>query len=333
MKNHKSDDNNNVAADFELLSPDVMLDAVELALDVPMSGLAAPLPSYINRVYEMQAASGRRVITKFYRPGRWQRAAIEQEHQFVLDCAEQEIPVVAPIILRDGKTIGSTTNNIMFAVYPKRSGREIEIISDETYQRIGMMIARIHLAGQQSPAPDRLKLHPDVTTALEAQQLLADGSVTPSYQHNFEMSVTKLLQQITPLFNSVEYIRIHGDCHRGNILERPDEGIIIIDFDDMMMGTPVQDLWLLLPDYIQNCRHEYEMMLEGYCQIRSFDRSSIKLIEPLRAMRQIYFLAWCGKQKLDYQFQHNFPDWGNDQFWRREIADLDAMINNIINQC
>lgn len=317
-------------ADFEFLSPDIMIDAIESAIDTPMSGLAAPLPSYINRVYEMQTSAGQRIIAKFYRPGRWKRNAIVQEHQFVIDCAEQEIPVVPPIILNNGETIGTSANGIMFAVYPKKSGREIEISDDETYQRIGRVIARIHLAGQIRQAPDRLKLHPELTTAKETDELLCGDCITPAYRQSFEISVAKLLDFITPLFDSIEYIRIHGDCHRGNILERPEEGIMIIDFDDMMVGPPVQDLWLLLPEHINNCRHEFDMMIKGYCQLRSFDNSTINLIEPLRAMRQIYFLAWCSKQRLDYKFQHNFPEWGNDQFWRREIADLNSQINQII---
>ncbi|MFA7231589.1 MAG: phosphotransferase, partial [Victivallaceae bacterium] len=122
---------------------------------------------------------------------------------------------------------------------------------------------------------------------------------------------------------------IHGDCHCGNILDRPDEGLMIIDFDDMMTGPPVQDLWLLLPEHIQNSRREFALIVDGYSCIREFDCNTINLIEPLRAMRIIYFLDWCSRQIDDYKFRHNFPDWGTDSFWRREIADLQAQLNLI----
>jgi Ser/Thr protein kinase RdoA (MazF antagonist) len=132
----------------------------------------------------------------------------------------------------------------------------------------------------------------------------------------------RLLEAGTPLFSGLERIRIHGDCHRGNILDRLDEGLLLIDFDDMAMGPPVQDLWLLLPDRAGKSSREIELFLQGYERFRSFDRTSLRCIEPLRAMRMVYFLAWCSRQTGDAQFRKIFPDWGSDQFWQREVNDL-----------
>ena len=134
--------------------------------------------------------------------------------------------------------------------------------------------------------------------------------------------IVGLLRQLGAEFRAGETIRLHGDCHKGNILERPDEGLMMIDFDDMLSGPPVQDLWLLLPGTTESCRAELELLLRGYESIREFDRGSLRLIEPLRAMRMIYFLDWCARQKGDFNFQERYPDWGSDRFWRRECAAL-----------
>jgi Ser/Thr protein kinase RdoA (MazF antagonist) len=305
-----------------------MIQAVEDAMGISLSALAAPLPSYINRVYEFQSVEGERIIAKFYRPGRWSRDALKEEHDFVLGCAEEEIPVIAPVKLQDGETLGEK-DGVFFAVYPKRSGRELEIRSDEDWLRIGRTIARVHAVGASSQAFARTDLHPLKSTAKDIEHLTGGGFVSRNSSGEFRNVCNQILDEITGLFDDVEFIRIHGDCHRGNILERPGEGIMIIDFDDMMIGPPIQDLWLLLPDHAVNCRYETDLLIEGYEQFRDFDWKSVCLIEPLRAMRIIYFLAWCSKQIDDFKFRNNFPDWGGDSFWRTEVADLQTQLRVI----
>jgi Ser/Thr protein kinase RdoA (MazF antagonist) len=317
------------AKNFDNLTPDVMIDAVECALDCPMLGLAAPLPSYINRVYEFETSERQRVVAKFYRPGRWKREAIEAEHRFVADCAADDIPVISPLTLPNGKTLAETDDGIIFTVFPKRFGREVEINDDEAWRRIGMVVARMHLAGARAEAPERLLLDPRATTANQMRYLLDGHHVSPIYHDEFERIVSEILEIIDPLFEDIEYIRIHADLHRANILERPDEGLMIIDFDDMMEGPPIQDLWLLLPEHLHKSRRELDLILDGYSQLRDFEFETIRLVEPLRAMRIIYFLSWCSTQMNDYKFQHNFPDWGNDAFWRREISDLQHQLQLI----
>ena len=318
------------AVNFDNLTPDVMIDAVEEALETKMLGLAAPLPSYINRVYEFETAERERVIAKFYRPGRWKRDAVEAEHRFVADCAADDIPVISPLVLPSGNTLAETSEGILFTVFPKRFGREVEINDDEAWKRIGMIVARMHLAGARAEAPERLLLDPRVTTTNQLDHLLKGNFITPMYYDKFEQLGNRLLDVIDPLFEDIEYIRIHADLHRANILERPDEGLMIIDFDDMMEGPPVQDIWLLLPEHLHKSRRELDLLLDGYCQLRDFEFETIRLIEPLRAMRIIYFLHWCSTQIGDFKFQHNFPDWGSDAFWRREIADLEHQLQLII---
>lgn len=316
------------SGDFEHLVPDVMLDAVEHALGVRMTGLATPLPSYINRVYEIQTMDGERLIAKFYRPGRWSREALQEEHDFVRDCAEDEIPVIAPSVYGEGNTL-HVTDGIYFTIFPKRWGRQLELNSPKDWLRVGRLLGRVHVTGSRREAHARTNLHPDVSTASHIDHLLDNGFVTPRYRDAFDDVTSRILDRIVDLFDDVEFIRIHGDCHCGNLLNRPGEGIMMIDFDDMMVGPPVQDFWLLLPGRADECRRELNLLLRGYGQFREFDDYTLCLIEPLRAMRIIYFLAWCSRQVNDYRFRTLYPEWGSDAFWQREVSDLTHQLSSI----
>lgn len=305
-----------------------MIAEVEKAVNRPMTGLTSKLPSYINRVYEFQARDGTRLIAKFYRPLRWTREALLEEHEFILDCVSDEIPVIAPMILSNESTLG-LCDHIYFAVFPKKLGREFEIIEDEDWRRLGRIVARIHNAGKKQQAHARIRLHPESSTATDIKHLVENGFISPKYVGSFQDIGNRLMDLCAGLFKDIEFTRLHGDCHRGNILCRPPEGLMMIDFDDMMIGPPIQDLWLLLPDHADKCRHEIDLLLEGYELFRKFDRRTLMLIEPLRAMRIIYFLAWCSRQAGDYLFQQNFPDWGSEGFWQKEIADLGRQLQRI----
>lgn len=314
--------------DFSNLTPDVILAAVEETTGSPMTGLIYPMQSYINRVYELQTRDGDRVIAKFYRNGRWSDTALMDEHKFILDCAAAEIPVAAPIPFSDGKTLGRAAGH-RFAIFPKKSGREFEANFEEDWIRIGHLIARMHSAGSRRGADSRVKLHPNASMAADIAYLKESGAVTVKWLPDFEAVAEQLLATAVNRFEDTEMIRIHGDCHRANLLERPGEGLMLIDFDDMAVGPPVQDIWLLLPDHVRNCRREIDLMLSGYEQFRDFDHSTLGMIETLRAMRIIYYLAWCARQRNDFQFRKHYPDWGNDGFWGREIADLKRQLQII----
>lgn len=315
-------------ADFDHLRPDIMLNAVETALGIEMTGLASPLPSYINRVYEVESVDGDRYIPKFYRPGRWSRAALQDEHDFVLECAGAEIPVIAPLKLADGETINES-DGIFFTIFPKRYGRQLEINTDEEWVRVGSLLGRVHAVGCQREAHERINIRPASSTAGDIAHLLHNNLITPGQQDAFKDVTSRIFDSIVNLFDDIEFIRIHGDCHCGNLLNRPGEGLMIIDFDDMMVGPPIQDLWLLLPDHAEHCRRELNLMLTGYNQFRDFEDHTIRLIEPLRAMRIIYFLAWCSRQINDFKFRTMYPEWGTDAFWQREINDLSHQLQII----
>ncbi len=313
---------------FEDLTPDKILKSAEISLEIPFSGYLHPLPSYINRVYELESAAGERFIIKFYRPGRWTFDCIMDEHDFILDCYENEIPVVPPIILNTGSTINEV-DGIYYALFNKRSGRLIELNSDEDWIRLGAIVGRMHSVGYRFDADNREILHPQETTKSDVNYLLDQNLIPEPYKSEFVKLTGELTEVITPLFHNIELLRIHGDCHAGNILERPGEGLMLIDFDDMVTGPAVQDLWLLLPGYYKDCTVEMELLLEGYNQFLHFNRNQLNLIEPLRAMRMIYFLAWCSTQIDDYKFMHNFPDWGSTGFWQKEINDLELQLSII----
>lgn len=307
---------------FESLVPDLVMGAVENALGFKLSGFISPLPSYINRVYELQSLDETRWIVKFYRPHRWTTEAIQEEHDFVFDCVDNEIPAIAPLKDPGGQSLFQY-QGYNFAVFPKKQGRMLELNSDLDWRRVGTLIGRVHASGSKRDTQNRVILHPLESTAKDLDELGECGYISKNYQAGFIDLGKRILERIIPLFEDTEFIRIHGDCHAANILDRLDEGYMLIDFDDMVMGPPVQDLWLLMPDRVENCRRELNLFIEGYEQFREFDDTSFDLIEPLRIMRIIYFLAWCARQYDDFQFKNHFPNWGSEDFWAKEVRDLE----------
>ncbi|MCW7754194.1 serine/threonine protein kinase [Desulfobotulus sp. H1] len=314
---------------FSDLTPEPILHAVEKATNLRFTGLVAPLPSYINRVYELQDMEGKRHIVKFYRPGRWTRPALEDEHRFLVDCHGAELPVVAPQYLHTGETLGET-GGIFFALFPKRAGRELDISEDRDWEQLGRLIGRLHNVAAAGRAEHRICLHPDRSLDRDARTLLS-GGMPAEMQNSFRTLVSRLQQNIRELFTGQPSIRLHGDLHRKNILHRPGEGLLLIDFDDMMTGPAIQDLWLLLPDRPTQCPREINLLMEGYQSFRKLPTGSMALVEGLRAMRQIYFLAWCQRQQKDARFAATFPEWGTGAFWRQELRDLEQQLHRTVS--
>jgi len=321
------------AGSFEPLSPGGAIRAVERAYEVLLDGTLDSYPSYVNRVYGMRREDGVALVAKFYRPGRWTRAAILDEHRFLRDLAAAEIPVIAPLAGADGGTLqeadvaaeGAAEDcpvQFLFAVFPRVGGRTFEPESSEDLLRFGSLVGRCHAVGRAAAAPDRSVCEPSGLTASFVRELLEADLVHPECRQDFEQIATRTIARIAPLFVGVPFERIHGDCHRGNLIDRPDGGLALIDFDDMMIGPAVQDAWLVLPGYAADSRRELELVLEGFERFSPFDRRTLRLIEPLRFMRMIYFLAWRARQRDDYWFRSSFPDWGTEAFWIKETEDL-----------
>lgn len=322
---------------FDALGADAVLQAVEAGWGLDLDGSITPYHSYVNRVYGLRDADGAHWVAKFYRPGRWTEAAILEEHAFALECAAAEIPVVAPVPDTEGETLVSIevpgqdgqVQNYECALYPRRGGRGFEGESDEDWYRLGAITGRMHAVGRQGGATHRLACSPDGSTRGFVEQLRAADLVHPDCRREFFTIVEEGLARIAPLFSGLPLQRVHGDLHRGNLLDREDEGLLIIDFDDMMMGPAVQDLWLLLPDRVENCGRELANLLDGYRTFSPFDEHQFALVEGLRFMRIIYFLSWNALQMDDFLFRKEHPHWGSRAFWTKEVEDLREQLDHM----
>jgi Ser/Thr protein kinase RdoA (MazF antagonist) len=314
---------------FDLLSPDAISAAVEGSLGQGAGATISAYPSYVNRVYGLRLDDDREIVAKFYRPGRWSRPCILDEHRFIADAARIELPVAVPLELEGGGTLGELVlegdegeSAFFFALFPKMGGRNFDAEADDDWLRLGAVLGRLHAVGGGRDAPDRPVCGPKSLTEPLLRELLDQGLVHPELEAEFEELCGRVIAWLAPRFEGLALRRIHGDCHRGNILDRPGEGLYIIDFDDMMTGPAVQDLWLLLPDHAEKCRRELALLVEGYETFLPFDRRELGLIEGLRFMRMVYFLAWRARQRDDKWFRESFPDWGSKAFWLTELEDL-----------
>ncbi len=317
-------------AAFQRLTPDKAIEIVEKALDIQCTNLCRPLNSYINRVMELETKTGDFLIAKFYRPGRWSKAALEDEHSFLCELHAHEIPVVAPLPLRSDQTLGHS-DGFYFAIFPKKSGRSFDEFVDEQWFEIGRLLGRTHLIGAKKQPQDRVILSPDKSLQQHISYLLRDNFIPTELIAAFQKIMDELIAEISPKFIETEMIRLHGDCHFSNLIYRPGESFILIDFDDMVLGPPVQDLWMLLPGYIQDSMVELDLFLEGYETFRPFDRRSLGLIEPLRAMRYVHYTAWCAHQVAEDGFSRVAPDFGSTAYWQAEIRDLNEQLIRIKN--
>lgn len=334
---------------FDCLSPDAALEAVEDAYNLDLDGTVETYPSYVNRVYGFRGSDGKAYVAKFYRPGRWSRGTILEEHQFIADCAAAELPVAVPISLPGGGSLAELALEIdppsgadgpsedgqaapisgapseadfCFALFPRMGGRNFEPESDEDWIRLGSIVGRLHSVGRERPAPHRLKMGPALT-ASHIDSLLEEGLIHADCRAEFEELARSGLELIAPRFEGITLQRIHGDLHRGNILDRGESGgLLLIDFDDMLMGPAIQDLWLLLPGRAAESGREIGCLSEGYEEFGAIDPRQFGLIEPLRFMRMLYFLSWRASQRGDYWFRREFPDWGSRAFWLKEVEDL-----------
>ncbi len=315
-------------AGFELLTPGFVHESVSAVFGLSLEGSLVPYPSYINRVYGLKDDDGKEYVVKFYRPGRWSYEAVEEEHQFLSDCSEAELPVIAPMEDADGDTLFEVTavspeeeeQDFLMALFPKKGGRSFDAEGEEQWYRLGRLLGRLHSVGLSRRALHRLNWNPSDVSQPQMEELLP--LIHPDVATDFEELCREVLQRITPAFQNIPVHRIHGDCHRGNILERPDTGLMLIDFDDMATGPAVQDLWLLLPGRRAESEEQIGQFTAGYEEFSFFPWETLNLIEPLRFMRMLHFAAWCARQRNDTGFLRHFPDWGSRAYWIREFEDL-----------
>ncbi len=324
---------------FYDLTPDKILDAVELT-GLRCTGRCLTLNSMENRVYEVEIETeGTEVksrsdsfrVVKFYRPGRWSKEQLEAEHQFLLDLQEAEVPVVAPLKFDDGSTLYELTDlGIYCTVFPKQGGRPPEELSEEHARWLGRLIARMHSVGTRREANCRLALTPEVYGTQNLEFILNQDLLPPGVKNHYVDIVQEIIALATPLFEKAPLQRIHGDCHPGNILWGSD-GPFFLDFDDMVRGPAVQDIWLVNPGRDEESLRTRNAMLDGYEEMRPFPWHTLNLIEPLRALRFIHFSAWIGKRWSDPFFPKYFPQYGTQDYWMGQIGDLTDQRDWIIN--
>lgn len=313
---------------FSHLHPDDVISLAEESLKREFSNLFRPLNSYINRVYELEDREGNGLIVKMYRPGRWSKEAILEEHLYLQELKRAEIPVIAPLKLGDGETLG-LWHGIHFAFFAKCGGRSVDEYSDEQWLELGRLVGRAHAVGSTREASHRQVMVPTATTSSQITYLQENGLVAKALRGEFFTLAQRLIENIDHLFNGVVLQRIHGDLHFSNIIYRPGESFYLIDFDDMVMGPQVQDVWMLLQAYGEDSLVELDLFLEGYEVFHEFDKRSCRLIEPLRAMRYIHYLAWCGYQVVEDGRTLALPEFGSAGFWENEIKELQDQLLRI----
>jgi Ser/Thr protein kinase RdoA (MazF antagonist) len=302
-----------------------VLDALE-SIGLHGDGRLLALNSYENRVYQIGMGEGPPVVAKFYRPARWSDEAILEEHAFTLELAEREIPVVAPMVIQ-GRTLHESAG-FRFAVYPKRGGRMPEFDDARTLEWMGRFIGRIHAVGALRPFEHRPTL--DIASFGEEPRayLLDHDWIAPDLLQVWKGVVGQALEGIRHCFEragGVANLRLHGDCHAGNVLWT-DDGPHFVDFDDSRMGPAVQDLWMLLSGDRADMTRQLSDVLSGYEDFREFDPRELHLVEALRTLRLIHYSAWLARRWDDPAFPAAFPWFNTQRYWQDRILELREQI-------
>ena len=308
--------------DFSGLTPDLILDAIESQGILVESGLLA-LNSYENRVYQFVAEDKKRYVAKFYRPQRWSQAQIQEEHDFSIELASHEIPVVAPLVIN--KQSLHVYDDFYFALFPSVGGRQFEVDNLNQVEWMGRFIGRIHAVAKSANFVHRPIVSVDDYLITPLQEL-QNSPLIPSGLHQAFFTI---LQQVADLalslYTSTNNIRLHGDCHPGNILWRA--GPTFVDLDDCRSGPAIQDLWMMLSGDRQQQFIQMDTLIEAYEEFCDFDTTQLALIEPLRAMRMVHYMAWLARRWQDPAFPQAFPWFADGKYWEQQILGLKEQLS------
>jgi Ser/Thr protein kinase RdoA (MazF antagonist) len=311
---------------FTDLGPDAALEAVEAAGLVP-TGHCAMLRCLENRVWDLRLADGNHVVVKFYRPGRWSRAGVEDEHRFLRDLADEEVPVCAPFALPSGTTVGEHAG-ILFGVWPRTGGREPDELTDAELAMLGRLLARIHAVGARREPADRPALDADTALLDPLDELLDSDWLPEGCADRYAAAVEALADAYERRAAGVPFQRIHGDCHLGNLL-RGRDGWFFLDFDDFASGPAVHDVWVLAPGRDPEAVRQRDVLLDGYREMRDFDARWLGLVEPLRAARMLKISSWIARRWEEPAFPSTFPHFGTPLYWERETRDLEELVERL----
>ncbi|MCB9653021.1 MAG: serine/threonine protein kinase [Deltaproteobacteria bacterium] len=310
---------------FLQLTPDWVIRAVEAAGLEP-TGHCLGLHCLENRVYDLMLEDRTHVVAKFYRPGRWSKSAIEEEHAFLFDLVDGEVPVCAPMLFADGRALHEV-EGIHYAVWPRTGGRSptMDELDDGQVAILGRLLARLHNVGAGKTLRHRVRLDADTYVRQPVAYLKAHGFLPPQLVNRYEKAALSIADLYDSMAASVPAHRIHGDCHHGNLLLGRD-GWFFLDFDDCVLGPAVQDVWMLLPGRDDEGLRQRRLFIEAYQTFRDFDPAWLRLVEPLRALRFVHYAAWIARRWKDPAFSHYFPDFNTERYWQTETTDLEDQL-------
>lgn len=314
---------------FDHLLPEIIFDTVAAQGYLP-TGVLVPLNSYENRVYEIGIEEGEPLVAKYYRPGRWDFEIIAEEHRFVAALAEAEVPVVRHLELKKHlkglSTLNKTADGIFYAIFPKFRGREHAEVTDDDRRWLGRTLARLHNVGEGFSAKHRMHLTAETYGHHSLSFILTQEFLPPDLKLSIETHLAKAIELVVPYFQKpMKTIALHGDCHPGNVLWNKD-GPHLLDFDDMVIAPPVQDVWMLLNGTDEEKRGQMRVFLEGYEVFREFDESTLVLSEPLRTLRMIRHAAWIGQRYEEPAFQRAFPYYRERRYWEEFLQGIKEQI-------
>ena len=310
-------------APYESLTPDTILDALE-SIGLEPSGSLLALNSYENRVYQAGLEDQSFIVVKFYRPERWSDAAIAEEHQFTQTLFDEELSVVTPMALTTtdaGQQTVFQHGGFRFAVFARQGGHPPNLENLDDLEVLSRTIARMHAVGARQPFEHRPQINVQRLGHDSRNFLLENNCLPPEMEAAYATVSKHLLQRIEPLMINVPNVRIHGDCHMGNILWR-DDVPHFVDFDDCMMGPPIQDLWMLLSGERYDQTGQLATVLDAYNDFFSFDVATLGLIEPLRTLRIMHHAAWIARRWHDPAFPPAFPTFDSVNYWSKHVLEL-----------
>ena len=311
---------------FSALTPNIILSALD-NVGLHSDGRLLALNSYENRVYQVGIENGEAVVTKFYRPNRWTTAAILEEHSFIQELADSELPVVPALQFGENKTLNQV-NGFRFSVYPKQGGRVPEIEGREKLEWMGRFIGRIHAIGALKPFHERPELNITNFGDEPSSYLLRHDFIPADLFSAYSSVIGYALDSVRRCFEragKVKSLRLHGDCYPGNILWT-DDGPHFVDFDDSRTGPAIQDLWMLLSGDRAEMALQLNYLLTGYRTFYDFNSGELHLLEALRTLRLIHYSAWIAKRWDDPAFPMAFPWFNTARYWQDRIIELREQI-------
>ncbi|WP_367606249.1 serine/threonine protein kinase [Legionella sp. W05-934-2] len=313
--------------DFANLKTDTMIDALE-SLGYRSDLRVLALNSYENRVYQMGIEEAEPIIIKFYRPNRWSNEQINEEHDFSLSLHAMEVPVIPPIVI-DNKSLFEY-EGYRFSLYRRQGGHAPELDDLNCLYNLGQHLGRLHAIGKTKP----FEFRPEISLksyAIDSRNFILNSNMLPlALEKAYESITENLIEKVKQQLQAIDYkrIRLHGDCHGGNILMRPDS-LYIVDFDDARTGPAIQDLWMLISGDLDQKRKQLNRILQGYKQFCDFDMRELHLIEPLRTLRIIHYAGWLAKRWEDPAFPMAFPWFNSENYWSEHIITLKEQFSEL----